>query len=230
MSSTDPLLIAYLLTGLAVGFGHCIGMCAPLVIALSLGRRGAAPLTSHLLYHGGRVATYTMLGGVMAATGSFTLVVTHITLLQKGAMFLAGALIVIMAMAMGGWFVPLGWLGTDCGPTAAIARLFKRLSRSSSVLASFPIGLAMGLLPCGPVYTALLGVVRGGMEASGMSVGVASGMLRMFFFGVGTLPALLLVSKLADMGWLKFRHKIYKAGAIVMIGVGVYFIISAIRY
>ncbi len=229
MSSTDPLLITYLLTGLAVGFGHCIGMCGPLVISFSIGRQGAI-VTSNLLYHGGRVATYTLLGGLMAAAGSFTLVVTHIAVLQKGAMFFAGGLIVVMGLAMGGWIPHVRWFRSDCSPAAGIARIYKRLSRSSSVLVYLPIGLVLGLLPCGPVYTALLGVVRGGMEAPTIFQGIGTGMLQMFLFGIGTVPALMLVAGLADMGWLKFRDKIYKTGAILMIGLGGYFLISAVRY
>jgi sulfite exporter TauE/SafE len=49
-------------------------------------------------------------------------------------------------------------------------------------------------------------------------------------FGFGTVPALFLVAKLADLGWLKSRANIYKAGAVLMIIVGLIFVIKAIRY
>jgi sulfite exporter TauE/SafE len=49
-------------------------------------------------------------------------------------------------------------------------------------------------------------------------------------FGLGTVPALFLVAKLADMGWLKSRDIIYKVGAVLIILVGIFFIIKAIRY
>jgi len=49
-------------------------------------------------------------------------------------------------------------------------------------------------------------------------------------FGLGTLPALFLVAKLADMGWLKKREIIYRIGAALMVTVGFYFLIKGIRY
>jgi sulfite exporter TauE/SafE len=49
-------------------------------------------------------------------------------------------------------------------------------------------------------------------------------------FGVGTVPALFLVAKLADLGWLKSRAIIYKVGAALMIMVGILFVVKGIRY
>jgi hypothetical protein len=57
-----------------------------------------------------------------------------------------------------------------------------------------------------------------------------SGMGLMVAFGMGTLPALLLVGKLAGLGWLKSRPLIYKISSVLMVLVGVYFIIQGIRY
>jgi sulfite exporter TauE/SafE len=88
----------------------------------------------------------------------------------------------------------------------------------------------LGLLPCGPVYTALLGAARTGMEAPAIYHGVFAGMGLMTVFGLGTVPALFLVAKLADMGWIKSRNIIYKVGAVLMILVGIFFIIKAIRF
>jgi sulfite exporter TauE/SafE len=52
----------------------------------------------------------------------------------------------------------------------------------------------------------------------------------MLAFGIGTVPALFVVGKLAGLGWIKSRHKIYKISSVLMILVGVYFIIQGIRY
>ncbi len=230
MSSTSGLLIAYLSTGFAIGFGHCIGMCGPLVVSLTLSLNGRPLLVPQLLYHGGRTLTYMVLGGLMAATGSFTMVAAHITVLQKGALFLTGGMIVCMGLAMTGW-VPLGKIfGLNYSPGGLIAKKIAHLSQSATTAAYFPIGLLLGLLPCGPVYTALLGAARAGMEAPHIGAGIVAGMALMAAFGLGTIPALFLVAKLVDLGWLKARAKIYQLGALVMIGVGIYFIVAAWRY
>ena len=50
-----------------LGTGHCIGMCGPLVVALP-GRVGR--LSAHLSYHAGRIATYSLVGGMMGGMGT----------------------------------------------------------------------------------------------------------------------------------------------------------------
>lgn len=230
MSFIDPLYAVFLTTGFAVGFGHCIGMCGPLVVSLSLNIKDKHLFIPHLLYNTGRIITYSILGGVMGITGSFTLVATHIAGIQKGAMILAGVLIIIMGLAMSGW-IPFGKVfGDSCNPGGFVSNGFRRLSRVNSPAGYFPIGLLLGLLPCGPVYTALLAAAGAGMKAGGPFEAIIKGMGVMMCFGLGTVPALFLVAKLADMGWLKKREFIYRIGAILMIAVGLYFVIKGIRY
>jgi len=80
------------------------------------------------------------------------------------------------------------------------------------------------------VYTALIAAARAGMEAQNTIEGITVGMGLMACFGIGTAPALFLVAKLADLGWLKSREIIYRISAVLMILVGVYFVISGFRY
>jgi hypothetical protein len=230
MSFIDPLYPVFLATGFAVGFGHCIGMCGPIVVSLSLNLKDKSILIPHLLYNSGRVVTYGVLGGVMGATGSFTLVAAHIAEIQKGAMIFAGILIIIMGLAMSGWISFGQVFGDSYNPGGFVSKGFRRLSQIKSPAAYFPIGLLLGLLPCGPVYTALLAAAGAGMNAAGTLEAIIKGMGVMICFGLGTVPALFLVAKLADMGWLKKREIIYRIGAVLMVAVGIYFIIKGIRY
>jgi sulfite exporter TauE/SafE len=93
-----------------------------------------------------------------------------------------------------------------------------------------PIGLLLGLLPCGPVYTALIAAAGAGMKAGSIMEGITKGIAVMLLFGIGTIPAIFLVAKLADMGWLKRRAIIYRIGAVLMVAVGLYFVVKGIRY
>jgi len=230
MSFIDPLYLIFLTTGFTVGFGHCIGMCGPIVVSLSLNLKGKSLFLPHLLYNTGRVITYTVLGGVMGATGSFTLVAAHIAGIQKGAMIFAGIIIIVMALTMSGW-LPLGRLfGDYYNPDGIITRGFRKLSQVKSTATYFPIGLLLGLLPCGPVYTALLAAAGAGMNAAVPLEGIIKGMAVMMLFGIGTIPALFIVAKLVDMGWLKNRQIIYRIGTVLMIMVGLYFIVQGIWY
>ena len=230
MSFIDPLYPIFLVTGFTVGFGHCIGMCGPIVVSLSLNLKDKNFFIPHLLYNTGRTVTYTFLGGVMGATGSFTLVASHIAGIQKGAMIFAGILIIIMGLAMSGLISFGKVFGDSYNPGGFVSKGFQRLSQVKSSAAYFPIGLLLGLLPCGPVYTALLAAAGAGMNAGSPFQGVILGMGVMMCFGIGTVPALFLVAKLADMGWLKKRELIYRIGAVLMVALGIYVIIKGIRY
>lgn len=230
MLFTDTLYPLYLFTGFAVGFGHCIGMCGPLVVSFSLSLKEKSILVPQLLYHLGRITTYAILGGVVAAAGSFTMVAANLEGLQKAVMVFAGALIVLMGLAMAGW-LPTGRIfGDHSSPGRWISKGFAKLLKAKAPIVYLPLGLLLGLLPCGPVYTALLGSARAGMDAESVLYGMLAGMGLMVAFGIGTVPALFLVAKLVDMGWLKSRAIIYKVGAVLMIGVGIIFILKAVRF
>jgi sulfite exporter TauE/SafE len=68
------------------------------------------------------------------------------------------------------------------------------------------------------------------MAAQATMAGIFSGMGVMISFGLGTIPALFLVSRLSDLGWLRYRDKIYRFGAVIMVIMGVYFVWNGIRY
>ncbi|MBU0986467.1 MAG: sulfite exporter TauE/SafE family protein [Proteobacteria bacterium] len=230
MSSIEPLYLVFIATGFTVGFGHCIGMCGPIAVSLSLDLKHRSIWGPHLLYHSGRIMTYAVLGAIMGVTGSFTRVSAGIAGIQKGVMIFAGMVIVMMGFAMTGW-VPLGRIfGDYYNPHGVISRSYGKLSGLKSTFAYLPLGLLLGLLPCGPVYTALIAAVRTGMEAESSIEAVFAGAGLMISFGLGTVPALLLVAGLADMGWLKNRAVIYKISSVLMIVVGIYFVVKGIRY
>ncbi len=230
MSSTDSLYWLFLSSGFLVGFGHCIGMCGPIVVSLSLSLKQKGSLFPHLLYNLGRTITYSILGGLMGMTGSFTIVAANISSIQKGAMIFSGVLIIVMGFAMSG-LIPFGKIfGNYYNPDSIITKGFQKLSRSNSVISYFPMGLLLGLLPCGPVYTALISAARAGMDAQTPFEGIYTGTMIMFCFGIGTIPALLLVGKLTSLKWLKSRDMIYKIGSWLMILIGVYFVMKGVGY
>jgi len=166
----------------------------------------------------------------MGITGSFTMVVSNIASIQKGVMIVAGLLIIIMGLAMSG-LIPFGRIfGNFYNPQGFIIKGFQKLSDSGSMLAYFPLGLLLGLLPCGPVYTALISAARTGMEVSSPLEGFYMGAGLMMCFGLGTVPSLLLIARLTNLNWLKSRELIYRIGSILMVVVGGYFVIKGIRY
>jgi sulfite exporter TauE/SafE len=230
MSSIETLYIIFFTTGFTVGFGHCIGMCGPIVVSFSINLQEKGVWVPNLLYHAGRITTYGVLGGILGITGSFTRITAGIASLQKGVLIFAGLVIVVMGLAMGGWISAGRIFGDDSRTKGIITRGFDKLSKMQSTAAFFPLGLLLGLLPCGPVYTALIAAARAGMEFETVFKSALCGTGLMLVFGIGTTPALLLVARLANLGWLKYRLAIYRAGSVLMVAVGVYFVVKGIRY
>jgi hypothetical protein len=230
MSSTEPLYLAFLVTGFTVGLGHCISMCGPMVVSLSLNLKERNPLLPHLLYNTGRVITYAVLGGVAGTLGSFTILTSSILSLQKGMLVFAGALVLLMGLAMGSWVSFSRILGEDDSGRGIFSKWFHRLSAPRTTLVYLPLGLLLGFLPCGPVYTVLMASARAGMNAQSPLQGFLSGAVLMLAFGIGTFPSLFLVGRLTGVGWIRSRLLIYKISSVLMVLVGIYFIIQGIRY
>src|SRR5512145_194571 len=116
--STYPLLFA---SGLFGGVGHCVGMCGPLVAAFSFNRAEGGGIGPHLLYHLGRVTTYSMLGGVAGFTGSLLDVAAVIAPYQRAVLTATGILIALAGLAMGG-LLPGARAAARPGPPGLFAK------------------------------------------------------------------------------------------------------------
>jgi sulfite exporter TauE/SafE len=145
-------LLAMLLAGFAGGFGHCIGMCGPIVVSFSIGS-GSRSIVPHLLYNLGRIMTYTSLGALLGFTGSFVGLFSGIGMVQHIIMGLTGLFIVLMGLTSTDW-LPFGNPLSSCTPfMPAIRKMLSIFDASRSAGACFPMGVALGFLPCGLSYT-----------------------------------------------------------------------------
>lgn len=166
--------------GLA-GAGHCLGMCGGIAAALSLGGQSSAPVT--FAYHGGRLASYGLLGALLGAlAGSINIAAWTI-----GLRYLAGLLLVLMGLYIGNWWHGLSAIERAGGllwrPVQRFARRWLPVQRPGQ---GFALGLCWGLMPCGLIYSGLA------WAATAQSA-LGSGSL-MLAFGAGTLPAMLSTS------------------------------------
>ncbi|HXX56820.1 MAG TPA: sulfite exporter TauE/SafE family protein [Thermodesulfovibrionales bacterium] len=240
MLPTDSLYVLIFVSGLLGGFGHCIGMCGPVVAAYSLplggsaapqegmtGRLGA--FMPHLLYTLGRVTTYSILGGIMGLTGSFSGVVRSIERIQNITLAAVGVLMVMMGLAAGGWLPFPTRLGRANLFTGSIAGIVRFISGIKTVGAYFPMGLVLGFLPCGLLYTALIAAAGAGAEAGSGAGGFLRGMSLLFLFGLGTSPALFLFGRLVSARAERLRNTLYKGAAIMLILAGSLFVYRALR-
>ncbi|MGC8523994.1 MAG: sulfite exporter TauE/SafE family protein [Acidibrevibacterium sp.] len=178
----------------AVGsVAHCGPMCGPFVLGQVAGRLARVPATGlcerHriaaglvLPYHLGRISVYALLGALVAAVGVALAQVPWLARLGGIALVLAALLFADQAVRQ--WFPRSGRAGS-AQPRGVLAWLWRRASARRGRFGEFAVGAALGFLPCGFLYAAL--AVAAGSGA------IWRGALAMAIFGLGTMPALIVV-------------------------------------
>jgi len=184
-----------LLFGLVGGVSHCAGMCGPFVLSQVGSRLSELPLDHSyglarlrgialLPYHAGRLTTYSLLGAVAAGLAGGVERVLLQGLLP--ALALALAALLLLAIASGRIALVTGSQGASPATGGLLGWLpLKGLFRRPTGLNGYLLGLGLGFLPCGLIYSALL--------LAGASGDWRQGGLMMLAFAIGTMPGLLLV-------------------------------------
>jgi uncharacterized protein len=200
------LLLGLFLAGAAGSTMHCVPMCGGFVLGqvadgmtrLPAGRlcewqritRGAL-----LPYHLGRLTTYAVLGALAGTTLGR---LPWFSAVSAGLLLLGAALFAAQAMRL----VP----GLDRAPvnwTRAIASLAKRSG------GGYPLGVVLGLLPCGFLYAAL--------AASAASGSPLVGALGMLAFGLGTAPALVAIGIAGQAAGRHWQRTVATAAPALML-------------
>jgi len=166
-----------------LGSLHCIGMCGPLMLAsYSIKRDSGLSVLPHTIsYHAGRIGGYMLLGLVFGLLGSVAVFAGSQRFLS---VFLGSVLVLMAAFSVN----PDQLLSRSAVFSTLFTKISKALSKVLAGTRSFPTvlsGLLNGFLPCGLVYIAIAGSVSMGHAFGAMGF--------MLFFGLGTIPALLLL-------------------------------------
>ncbi len=186
---------------------HCIAMCGGLNLANSISSGDIRPLRRSILYNFGRLTSYALIGAGLGFFGERA----AITLQARGIIgLIAGGFMLLMGVNM------LGGLSLS-------VRLFPNLSRKLSAKiqrvdksSSFAIGLANGLMPCGPMQSMqVYAVASGSMQAGAMS---------MFSFCLGTIPLVFVFGLAAGVLKMHWRQRMLQAGSILLIVIGIFMI------
>jgi uncharacterized protein len=207
MAARGGVAAGMLLAGLAASPLHCAPMCGGFVLGQVSDRMARVPLarlhechrvSTDLLspYHLGRLTTYSLLGCVSGGGG---LLITRLGG-AAGVFLLLGAVLLVAQSAR------------RLGPAFALP--------FTGSLRGYPLGLALGFLPCGVLYAAL--------AAAAATASPLAGALAMFSFGLGTIPALVAVGLLGTSAGHRFRRSVaalapavlvFNAGLLTVLGV-----------
>ncbi|RIJ41679.1 sulfite exporter TauE/SafE family protein [Pontibacter oryzae] len=201
-----------------LGSFHCIGMCGPIAVALPLGgSKGWHFYAGRLLYNGGRLVTYALLGALAGAFGASL----QLAGLQQVVSVVSGALILILLVLPSALKGKTGnALGTD-KLMAGLRQLLGKFFGQKNLRALFMVGLLNGLLPCGFVYIALAGAIS--------APGISGAMLYMLLFGFGTFPLMFAVSLSGKFITLKLRHTFNRLVPYVGMALAILFIMRGLN-
>lgn len=175
---------------------HCIGMCGGILGALSFSlpadvRAQPRSLAAFLLaINLGRIASYAAAGALFGWLGGALLASDARAWLYDALRVLAALVMVGIGLYIGGWFprfVAVERLGEPLW--RLLEPIGRRLLPVQTPLQAVLYGAIWGWLPCGLVYSMLIG--------SPAQAGALGGALYMALFGAGTLPILLTGGLLA---------------------------------
>lgn len=209
-------------TALILGFTgswHCVGMCGP--IALALPYQGMAKhqaFANVLLYNLGRTTTYGLIGIFAGLLGKILFVagIQQYVAIGLGIILLIAAIFSINIEAFINRFRLVKAVHTF------VKQNLGRYLQKSSASNFYGIGLLNGLLPCGLVYFAVAGAVN--------SSSIVSASLFMVFFGLGTIPLMLVVAIGGQVIPLSWRRNIQKVTPFILFVFAILFIMRGLQF
>lgn len=208
-------LISALLVGL-LGAGHCVGMCGGIVSAVSLSLPGQRPKIHYLLaYNGGRITSYTLAGVLAGLIGASSFFLDHVMPVEKLLYALASLMLVVLGLYLAGVWQGVLVLERLGGLLwKRIQPLSKPLLPLRSTPQAFALGMVMGWLPCGLVYSVLVAALATGSALQGGQL--------MLAFGLGTLPTLLAMG-MAAVQLKAFLQRLWvrRVSGLLVLGFGV---------
>jgi sulfite exporter TauE/SafE/copper chaperone CopZ len=190
---------------------HCIAMCGGINLSQCVVCKvekeegnNLSKLTPSFLYNGGRVISYTIIGGIVGAIGSLV----SFSGTTKGIVaIVAGIFMVIMGLNMLNIFP---WL-RKINPRMP-KFLGNKIQKNSGKRGPFIVGILNGLMPCGPLQA---------MQIYALGTGsFLGGAASMFFFSIGTVPLMFGFGAMSSLISRKFNQKMIRASAILVIVLG----------
>lgn len=198
-----------------VGAGHCMGMCGGIASMLSIGQSQPSKLIP-LFYNLGRLTSYAIIGALVGGAVSSISEVGQLNNVLVWLRIAAAIFMILLACYIGRWWHGLVYI-EKLGQTLwkFISPAGHSLLPLKSPVHAIPFGFVWGWLPCGLVYSTL--------SWSAVSGSAANGALVMLAFGLGTLPAMLLVGHSANFlnklqNNVIFRHIV----ALALLTYGIY--------
>jgi sulfite exporter TauE/SafE len=200
-----------------IGSLHCLGMCGPIAVAIPLQKHNwPLKIAGGLLYNMGRTITYGIMGGIFGLLGQGI----KLAGLQQWASIGLGIIMIISVLFPVVFREKINLDKLFSGYASRLIGRFRNLFKNHSMQSLLFIGLLNGLLPCGLVYMALAGAIN----TNDVMLGIAF----MVMFGLGTTPALLILSLAGNVVSAGLRRKVSKVVPVFIVILGIIFILRGL--
>ena len=212
------IYLSALLLGL-LGEVHCVGMCGPIALILPVDRNNKWKMSIQLLlYHGARILAYGTMGLLLGFLGKGL----QLAGLQQKISLLFGIIMILVALfpSVQGKInarLPGFWIRF----IGRIKHGMNTYLRRKSYQSFFVLGFLNGYLPCGLVYLAMVGALATGSPWQGA--------IYMMVFGLGTTPALMLITWLQSMFSVRLRNRLNKLIPYAVALVGLLFVLRGLN-
>ena len=199
--------------GLIASVSSCLAVVGGLVLSLSakISEDNISDTKTFMLFHGGRLVSFALLGGVLGAVGNaigINFTFTAILGIVASLVMLALGLNLVGVFAKSKFTLPTG-----------IFNFFRKIEHET--FTPLLVGFGTFFLPCGFTQS---------MQVAALGSGTfMSGFLIMFAFALGTLPMLALLSfGSASFAHSKYAPLFFKSAGVVVIGLGLFALLAGL--
>ncbi|WP_448607553.1 sulfite exporter TauE/SafE family protein [Paenimyroides ceti] len=196
---------------------HCIGMCGPIAMMLPVHRSNqSVKAVQILLYHSGRILTYSLFGFVFGVLGKGLFIAG----LQQRLSIIIGVAMIVYILLPKRMFTEVSFLQPLYALIARIKAKMGTQLREKKKRTFFTIGFFNGFLPCAMVYVALFGATA--------TQSPVTGAFYMALFGLGTVPMMSLVVYFSNAVSLSLRNRLLQYIPIFVVVLGMLFVIRGL--
>ena len=217
LSIVDGMSYGFIfLIGLVAALSTCIAVAGGLLLAVTAryaehhpDSKGLSTFKPVLYFNVGRLLSYTLFGGLIGVIGSALAPSQFLT----GLITIAASIVMII---VGCRLLHIFPALDRCIPHApkAVSHFFQEYGERHAKAAPFLLGGSTFFLPCGFTQSLQLYVLSRGNPAEGV--------ITMFFFVLGTLPALLSLGALSSFVKGKAQHTFLKFAGSLLVLIGLF--------
>lgn len=197
---------------------HCVGMCGPIALALPVhkGTR-TRQIAGVLAYNAGRALTYAMFGTVIGTIGAS---LAWLGVLRYASIAIGAGMLAYVLWPSGlerQLHMPLFWQKTINRLKQSMRFYLKRVDLPGMML----LGMLNGAIPCGMVYMALMNSVATGSTWGGGAF--------MALFGMGTMPAMLVLGVARQQFTPALRTRVRRLTPVLVAIAGIWLVARGIN-